>query len=97
MVNQVQGHYPAKDIRMMAYLDEVKIIFEKIKYFRISQISREENKKADALANVASTFDFISNSSIPLEFLANPTIEVTKPVFEAETFSTWMDNIMAYL
>ena len=69
-------------------MDEVKIIFEKIKYFRISQISREENKKADALANVASTFDFISNSSIPLEFLANPNSDVTKPVFEAETFST---------
>ena len=30
VVNQVQGDYLAKDIRMLAYLDEVKTISEKI-------------------------------------------------------------------
>ena len=82
---------------MVAYLDEVKIMSGKIKDFRIRQISREENKKADALANLASAFDFISNKSIPLEFLANPSIEVTKLVFQAKTDPTWMDYIIAYL
>ena len=46
MVNQVQGDYLAKDTRMLAYLDEVKNISEKIKDFKILQILREENKKA---------------------------------------------------
>ena len=78
MVNQVQGDYLAKDTRMLAYLDEVKNIFRKIKYIKISQILREENKKANALANLASTFDFVSNRSIPLEFLLNPSIEIAK-------------------
>ena len=78
MVNQVQGDYLAKDTRMVAYLDEVKTISKKNRDFRICQISKEENKKADALANLSLAFDFISDRSIPLEFLANPSIEVTK-------------------
>ena len=35
VVNQVQEDYPAKDLRMVAYLDEVKNISMKIKYFKI--------------------------------------------------------------
>ena len=49
----------------MAYLDEVKTISIKIKDFKIRQIPREEYKKAGALANLASAFDFISYRSIP--------------------------------
>ena len=82
---------------MLAYLDKVKNISRKIKDFKISQIPREENKKADALANLASTFDFISEKIIPLKFLANPSIKVTKPIFQAETCLTWMNDIMANL
>ena len=81
VVNQVQGDYLNKDTRMLAYLDKVKNISRKIKDFKISQIPREENKKADALANLASAFDFILDRSIHLEFLANLNIEVIKLVF----------------
>ena len=63
---------------MVAYLDEVKVMSMKIKDFKIFQISREKNKKADALANLASTFDFISDRSIPMKFLPNPSIDVAK-------------------
>ena len=96
-VNQVQEDYLAKDTRMVAYLDEVKTIFKKIRDFRIHQIPREENKKADALVSLTSAFDFISNRSIPLEFLANSRIEVAKSIFQAETCPTWLDDIIAYL
>ncbi|GFY91128.1 hypothetical protein Acr_07g0013240 [Actinidia rufa] len=68
VVNQVQGDYLAKDARMMAYLGEVKAASTKLE-FKIHQIPREDNKKADALANLASTFEFISDKCIPLEFL----------------------------
>ena len=64
VVNQVQGEYLAKDHRMVAYLDEVKNVLMKIKDFKICQIPREENKKADALGNLTSTFDFISPQSV---------------------------------
>ena len=69
----------------------------KIKDFRIRQIPREENKEADALANLTSAFNFISDRSIPLKFLPNPSIEVANPVYQTEVGLTWMDNIIAYL
>ena len=97
MVNQVQWDYLAKDLRMVDYLDEVKAISTKIKDFKIRQIPREENKKANALTNLASTFDFISDKSVPLEFLQNPSIEITKFVCQIEAGPTWMDDIIAYL
>ena len=81
VVNQVQRDYLAKDTRILAYLDKVKNMSGKIKDFKIRQIFRKENKKADALANLASTFDFVLDKSIPLEFLLNPSIEVAKSVY----------------
>ncbi|GFS41461.1 hypothetical protein Acr_00g0074500 [Actinidia rufa] len=66
---------------MMAYLDEVKAM--SIKDFKIRQILGEENKKVDALANLALAFDFISVRSVPLEFLPNPSIDITKAIYQA--------------
>ncbi|GFS38354.1 hypothetical protein Acr_00g0056980 [Actinidia rufa] len=63
---------------MVAYMNEVKAMSMKIRDFKIRQISREENKKADALTNLASAFDFISDRSVPLEFLPNTSIDITK-------------------
>ena len=82
---------------MVAYLNEVKAMSTKIKDFKIRQILREENKKVDALANLASAFKFISNKSIPLEFLPSPSIDIAKTICQAATSSTWMDDIIAYL
>ncbi|GFS29086.1 hypothetical protein Acr_00g0005270 [Actinidia rufa] len=97
VVNQVQGDYLAKDLRMVAYLDEVRNMIMKIKNFKLLEIPREENKKVDALENVALTFDFISNRNIPLEFLPKPSIRVTKIVCPAKVELTWMDDVIAYL
>ena len=91
VVNQVQGDYLPKDLHIMAYLDEVKAMEMKIKDFKILQIPREENKKADALANLASAMDFISNKNVPLEFLSNPSIDVAKIVYQS-TNRTDMDG-----
>ena len=61
VVNQVQEEYLSRDTWMAAYLNEVKSISQKIKKFTICQIPKEENRKANALANLASTFDFVSD------------------------------------
>ncbi|GFZ06593.1 hypothetical protein Acr_18g0007630 [Actinidia rufa] len=82
---------------MVAYLDEVKAMSGKIGDFKIRQILREENRKADALANLASSFDFFLDRSIPKEFLASPSIWVTDTVFQAEEGLTWMVEIFIYL
>ncbi|GFY87607.1 hypothetical protein Acr_05g0012460 [Actinidia rufa] len=80
VVNRVQGDYLTKNTRMVAYLDEVKNMSNKIKDFTIFQIPIEENKKADALVNLTSIFDFILDRNIPLEFLPSPSIRVAKSV-----------------
>ncbi|GFZ17083.1 hypothetical protein Acr_26g0003530 [Actinidia rufa] len=97
VVNQVQGDYLAKDLRMVAYLDKVKAISSKIRDFKISQIPWKKNKKADALANLASALDFISDRNIPLEFLPNPSIDITNPFYQDTTNLSWMDDIITYL
>ena len=90
-MNQVQGDYLAKDTRRLAYLDEVKNMSGKTKDFKIRQILREENKKADVLTNLTSTFDFVSNKSLPLEFLLNSSIEVTdQSVRQKRARHEWM-------
>ena len=96
-MSQVQGDYLAKDQRMVAYLEEVKTLSKRIKDFKIYQISREENREADALANLAFAFDFISDRSILLEFLSNSSIDVTKIVFKNTADPTWMGEIITYL
>ncbi|GFS38940.1 hypothetical protein Acr_00g0060370 [Actinidia rufa] len=96
VVNQVQGDYFTKDARMMAYLGKVKAASTKLE-FKIHQIPREDNKKADALANLASTFEFISDRCIPLEFLASPSIGIANQILQPEESPTWMDEIVAYL
>ncbi|GFZ03496.1 hypothetical protein Acr_16g0001200 [Actinidia rufa] len=97
IINQVQGEYLTKDHRMMAYLNKVKNVSMKIKDFKIFQIPREENRKADALANLASAFDFISNRYIPLEFLRNSSIQVAQSVYQTEASLTWIEDFTAYL
>ena len=96
VVNQVQGDYLTQDIWMVAYLDEVKSILMKIKDFKIIQISKEEHKKVNSLANLASIFNFISYKSISLEFLPNSSINVAKNICRTTIDPTWMDNIVAF-
>ncbi|GFS36300.1 hypothetical protein Acr_00g0045200 [Actinidia rufa] len=92
VVNQVQGDYLAKNLRMIAYLDEVKATSTKINDFQICLIPRKDNKKADALANLTSAFDFILDWSVPLEFLQNLSIEVAKPICQTTSIGSDMDG-----
>ena len=82
---------------MVVYLDEVKTISMKIREFKIRQIPKEENKKVNALSNLASTFYFTMDRNVPLEFLPNPSINVAKTIFQAATDPTWMYDIITYL
>ncbi|GFY87299.1 hypothetical protein Acr_05g0009380 [Actinidia rufa] len=50
IMNQVQGDYLAKDLCMLAYLDEVKAMMMKIKDFKIRQIPKEENNHQKKIA-----------------------------------------------
>ncbi|GFZ09736.1 hypothetical protein Acr_21g0003350 [Actinidia rufa] len=60
-------------------------------------VDGSSNQKTDALANLALAFDFISDMSIPLEFLPSSSIDVAKNICEAIADPTWLDDIIAYL
>ena len=75
----------------------MKTMSMKIKDCMICQIPHEKNRKANALANLASTFDFISDKNIPLEFFPTPSIEIAKTISQTVTYLTRMDDIVAYL
>ncbi|GFZ01679.1 hypothetical protein Acr_15g0002880 [Actinidia rufa] len=97
VVNQSPRRLPRQGRENDSLLGEVKAMSAKIKEFKIHQIPREDNKKADALANLASIFEFISDRCIPLEFLAIPSIRIANQVLQAQESPTWMDEIIAYL
>ena len=78
MVNQFNGEYKAKDSRMKAYLEVVKILTKKIKKFKLVRIPRGENTAADALAALASTSDPDLKRVIPTEGISERSVKDQK-------------------
>ncbi|XP_064950487.1 uncharacterized protein LOC135604763 [Musa acuminata AAA Group] len=54
VVEQLCGGYEARDPTMAKYLARVKDLSTKFPYFTLSNVPREENERADALAKLAS-------------------------------------------
>ncbi|XP_064945551.1 uncharacterized protein LOC135597052 [Musa acuminata AAA Group] len=54
VAEQLSGGYEARDATMAKYLARVKDLTAKFPYFTLSNVLREENARADALAKVAS-------------------------------------------
>ena len=55
VVNQVQGGYEARYVRMVRYLKKVKNQLKKFSEWKMTQITREENARANALAEVVAS------------------------------------------
>ncbi|KAK0578322.1 hypothetical protein LWI29_008612 [Acer saccharum] len=73
VVNQVLDEYEAREEHMIASLDIAKRLLRKFKVYRISQIPREENEKADALPKLASATTSIRSKAIPVAHLTKPS------------------------
>ncbi|KAG7599008.1 Reverse transcriptase domain [Arabidopsis suecica] len=80
VVNQFNGDYEAKDLRMEAYLEVVKGLSKDFKKFELIRIPRGENTTADALAALASTSDPELKRIIPVECIAERSIKTGKEV-----------------
>ncbi|KAG7564126.1 Cytochrome P450 superfamily [Arabidopsis suecica] len=80
VVNQFNGDYEAKDLRMEAYLEVVKGLSKDFKKFELIRIPRGENTTADALAALASTSDPELKRIIPVECIAERSIKTDKEV-----------------
>ncbi|KAK0587887.1 hypothetical protein LWI29_030645 [Acer saccharum] len=73
VVNQVLDKYQARDEHMITYLDIAKRLLRRFKKYKISQIPREENEKADALSKLASATTCIRSKAILVAHLTKPS------------------------
>ncbi|GJT33445.1 reverse transcriptase domain-containing protein [Tanacetum coccineum] len=98
VVNQVNGSYVAKESGMVQYLEKVKTLVSNFKEFSIKQVPRSENKKADALSNIASTsFAHLSKQVLVEELQEKSIHEKEVLAIVEEEGQTWMTPICEYL
>ena len=98
IINQVQGEYQAKDD--IHYLAVAQRLIKKFKSCKLTQIPREQNSQADALANLGSALETNNHMSIPLLVLQWPsTLEElqSEEVSAVEEGETWMVPLVRYL
>ena len=55
IVGQVKGEFEARDPTMIKYLQKVKDLVARLRYFEIFHIPRSENARADALSRLATS------------------------------------------
>ncbi|XP_074314791.1 uncharacterized protein LOC141650800 [Silene latifolia] len=75
VVNHVNNEYVARDPKMIAYLKIATERKSKFRTFKITQVPREQNVEADALATLGSTFQPAELSNIPITHVLTPTIQ----------------------
>ncbi|XP_048605636.1 uncharacterized protein LOC125583114 [Brassica napus] len=100
IINQVQEEYQAKDDSMIQYLAVAQRLIKKFKSCKLTQIPREQNSQADALANLGSALRTNRQMSIPLLMLQWPaTLEEppSEEVSAVEEGKTWMTPLVQYL
>ncbi|KAL5579951.1 hypothetical protein UlMin_012393 [Ulmus minor] len=97
IVNQVNSEYQAKGEKMAFYLEKAKELLGQFDTVTITQIPRNENSNADALARLATGLEDSLLKTIPLEILDEPSIDKQQQVNTISDKPTWMDPIIAYL
>ncbi|XP_013739459.2 uncharacterized protein LOC106442303 [Brassica napus] len=100
IINQVQEEYQAKDDSMIQYLAVAQRLIKKFKSCKLTQIPREQNTQADALANLGSAFRTNRQMIIPLLMLQWPATLEEPPLEEVSTVEegkTWMTPLVQYL
>ncbi|XP_074265838.1 uncharacterized protein LOC141588289 [Silene latifolia] len=75
VVNHVNNEYVARDSKMIAYLKVATEQKLKIRSLKITQIPRDRNVVADALATLRATFKPVELSSIPITQVLTPAIQ----------------------
>ncbi|KAL5579904.1 hypothetical protein UlMin_012346 [Ulmus minor] len=74
IVNQVNSEYQAKGEKMTFYLEKAKELLGKFEIVTITQIPRNENSNADALAHLTMRLEDCLLKIVPLEILDEPSI-----------------------
>ncbi|XP_057775214.1 uncharacterized protein LOC130994197 [Salvia miltiorrhiza] len=95
VAQQLAGAYNVKDQRMKAYHGKINEMKHKFMEFKIEQISREENTKADLLARMASAVEQTWSDEIIL--LCDTREMGTSQVFLVEIRDDWRAPIIHFL
>ncbi|KAL0433690.1 UNVERIFIED_CONTAM: hypothetical protein Slati_2703300 [Sesamum latifolium] len=72
VVKQVEGIYEAKEDNMIQYLRQIAELKTSFTSFRIVQIPREENVKADCLSKLASALEDCRTRHVTIQYLPKP-------------------------
>ena len=75
MTNHFNGSYAVKGDKLAKYLEIVKKLSIQFELFSITQVPREENTEADALANLGSALKIPAGTKIPIIHILTPAID----------------------
>ncbi|XP_063949979.1 uncharacterized protein LOC135152800 [Daucus carota subsp. sativus] len=93
---EVNGEFEAREETMLKYLRIVKAQMTQFKECLVEHIPREENTKADALSQFASSENEVCSGSVYYQVLKTPSINA-KLVAPIDTGATWIDEVKTYL
>lgn len=79
LVRQMQGRYKVKSEDLKPLYERASILSRQLKYFVIEHVRREQNRDADALANVALDSGPVNSASLEVRNGAEPTAVERKP------------------
>jgi ribonuclease HI/transposase InsO family protein len=96
VVSQVNGEFEAREMNMAKYLRIVKAAIAQFDECHVEYIPREENAKADALSQYASSEVETHSGSTYFQVLRTPTID-SKLVAPIGIRECWIDPIKAHL
>ncbi|KAL0373706.1 UNVERIFIED_CONTAM: Ribonuclease HI [Sesamum radiatum] len=89
VVKQVEGTYEAKEESMIQYLQQIADLKTKFHHFRIIQIPREENAKADSFSKLASSLEDCRTRRITIQYLPEArTPLAVQPIVTGEDWRT---------
>ena len=98
VVRQIEDAYEAKGEKMILYLKKVRDLLKKFVLVRFRHIPRAENSRADTLAKLATTSQEDLIRLMPIEHLAEPSIDLNGvEVSPVTSEPSWMDPIWDYL
>ena len=78
VINQVEGHYEARDERMARYLDVIKRKAYQFDFVSFTLVPKEKNDQVDALTNLGSSSPSKQSWVLPIEFLEESSFIETK-------------------
>ena len=76
VVKQIEDSYEAQCEKMILYLKKVQELLKKFIRVQVRHVPRVENKRADALAKLATTPQEDLDRLIPVEHLPEPLVNV---------------------